>query len=656
MAERANNPDRILKSAPGILRGIFDGESFSAPALLLAYLLVALALTGWAFSPGGDASGSLTAAELGVRAVERVVVVLVDVMLLGLFLLAWRWPTPQLRRRVPAGVAYGVSLGLAILLMLIASGQLRDWAVARYVPEPRLITREQGFALAKEAYEKRFPGFAGEARPDAYFEGAWRRQGGIYRNDLRRLEIRRSGDQLQVRLWHECNPGGAPCDAGEVVAEVARDKDGLIASLAAELAIPDGRLWMRMAKGRQADDAAVIVTQVYLRDRPEWQVSSGGPVALWREKPAVPMDDFLGDWSRSFPGEIGDLTRLSLREAGPGQQFMRVWARCEEKRECDLGEAPLQVDAGGGRVRAVRSRFNTPGRELVVALEPPTQGRTFAVSENSEITYETRIRSRREVVTEKGRSTATRRIALHRGHPAEPFAAVVAAGPLGAAPAAEAVAAEPGCAGVDDLHQAVMRNCTGRLGALKSGLEGRNRRGQTPLALAVLLNKPDMARALLAQGADVNAPIRFGDGEWPVSSGLQRAQQPELAAGSTPLIMARDAAMASLLLRAGADRDVKNGYGWSAVFYYTHHGSVEMLDALLAAGADIDATADVDPSHRGTTPLMWAAYMNRTAHLQTLLKYRPKRDIRDAAGKTALDYARGFGHAEAVRLLSVPGP
>jgi ankyrin repeat protein len=170
----------------------------------------------------------------------------------------------------------------------------------------------------------------------------------------------------------------------------------------------------------------------------------------------------------------------------------------------------------------------------------------------------------------------------------------------------------------------------------------------------VLQNKPDMVKALLAQGADINAPIRFGEGEWPVSSGLQRAQRPELAAGSTPLIMARDAAMVSLLLQAGAERNVKNGYGWSAVFYYTHHGSVEMLDTLLAAGADINATADVDPSHRGTTALMWAAYMNRPAHLQMLLKYQPKRDIRDAAGKTALDYAKGFGHAEAVRLLSAP--
>jgi ankyrin repeat protein len=550
---------------------------------------------------------------------------------------------------------YGVALVLATVVMLIASGRPRDWAVSRYIPEQPVVTREQGFDLAKAGYESNFSSFAGEAQPAAYFEGAWRRQGRIYRNDLRRLEIRPSGDQLLVRIWHECIPGSAPCDSGEVAAEVVRNKDGLIVSLAAQLDIPEGRLWMRMARSRQPDESAVILTQVDLPNRPETQVSSGGPVALWREKPAVPVADFLGDWSRSFPGEIGDLTRLSLREATPGNHVMRVWARCEEKRECDLGEAPLLVEAEAGRVRAVRSRFSTTGHELVVSLEPPQQGRSFAVSENSEITYETQIRSRRNVVMEKGRSTATRRIALHRGHPAEPFAAVVAAGPLGVAPAAEGGQAGQACNGVEDLHLAVMRDCTERPGSLKSGLERRNRLGQTPLALAVLQNKPAMVKALLAQGADINAPIKFAEGEWPVSSGLDRAQRPELAAGSTPLIMARDAAMASLLMQAGAEKNVKNGYGWSAVFYYTHHGSIEMLDALLAAGADINATADVDPSHRGTTALMWAAYMNRTAHLQTLLKYQPKRDVRDAAGKTALDYAKGFGHAEAVRLLSTPG-
>ena len=48
--------------------------------------------------------------------------------------------------------------------------------------------------------------------------------------------------------------------------------------------------------------------------------------------------------------------------------------------------------------------------------------------------------------------------------------------------------------------------------------------------------------------------------------------------------------------------------------------------------------------------------MNRPAQWQALLKHKPRLDIRDRAGKTALDYARGFGHQEAVRLLSSASP
>ena len=168
----------------------------------------------------------------------------------------------------------------------------------------------------------------------------------------------------------------------------------------------------------------------------------------------------------------------------------------------------------------------------------------------------------------------------------------------------------------------------------------------------MLRNQHGAAERLLKAGADANAAISFAAGARPNASGLQRAQQPELAAGSTPLIMARDAAMAALLLRFGADTKLKNDYGWSALFYFTHHGSVEMLDTLLGAGAEVNDTAIVDPSHAGSTPLMWAAYMNRPAHLQVLLKYKARLDMRDRAGKTALDYARGFGHQEPIRLLT----
>jgi ankyrin repeat protein len=109
--------------------------------------------------------------------------------------------------------------------------------------------------------------------------------------------------------------------------------------------------------------------------------------------------------------------------------------------------------------------------------------------------------------------------------------------------------------------------------------------------------------------------------------------------------------MAGLLLRQGADPLLKNDYGWSAIFYFTRNGNPAMLDTLIRGGANIDDTADVDPSHAGSTPLMWAAYMNLLPQLDALLDRKPRLDIRDRHGLTALDYATRLGHKDAAARL-----
>ena len=76
-----------------------------------------------------------------------------------------------------------------------------------------------------------------------------------------------------------------------------------------------------------------------------------------------------------------------------------------------------------------------------------------------------------------------------------------------------------------------------------------------------------------------------------------------------------------------------------------------MIHALVAGGANVNDTADVDPSHAGSTPLMWAAFMNLLPQLDALLEHKPRLDIRDRAGNTALDYAMRFRHDAAVARL-----
>ena len=205
------------------------------------------------------------------------------------------------------------------------------------------------------------------------------------------------------------------------------------------------------------------------------------------------------------------------------------------------------------------------------------------------------------------------------------------------------------------LHQASVKQCLARLEQLLAGRPGdielRDPRGLTPLAAAVLADRLESAELLLKARADVNAPVRFAPGTAPRVGGLAKAQTPELAEFSTPLIMAKSAPMATLLLLHRADPRLKNDYGWSAIFYFTRNGTPDMIDILIAGGANIDDTADVDPSHAGSTPLMWAAFMNLLPQLDALLNHRPRLDIRDRAGNTALDYATRLKRPEAVARL-----
>jgi uncharacterized protein len=100
--------------------------------------------------------------------------------------------------------------------------------------------------------------------------------------------------------------------------------------------------------------------------------------------------------------------------------------------------------------------------------------------------------------------------------------------------------------------------------------------GWTPLHLACFFGQPEVARALLAKGADVHA----------------RGHNPM---ENTPLHAAvaghsKDAVRA--LLEGGADVNARQHGGWTALQAAAQNGDVEMARLLIAAGADINARAD----------------------------------------------------------------
>jgi len=121
--------------------------------------------------------------------------------------------------------------------------------------------------------------------------------------------------------------------------------------------------------------------------------------------------------------------------------------------------------------------------------------------------------------------------------------------------------------------------------------------GFTPLGLAIFFGHEDIARQLVASGADVNRPSRNAIRVAPLHSAVE--------SGSLALL--------NLLLEHGALPDAVEFLEATPLHSAAARGSREMVERLLAAGAD------------------------------------PRRKTKE--GKTAADLARQYGHDELAALL-----
>jgi ankyrin repeat protein len=138
------------------------------------------------------------------------------------------------------------------------------------------------------------------------------------------------------------------------------------------------------------------------------------------------------------------------------------------------------------------------------------------------------------------------------------------------------------------------------------------------------------ARALIRQRVDVNAPD---------------------VDGSTPLQWAahwNDLEMVKALLAAGAKPTVANRYGVTPLHEAATIGSASVVSALLRAGAKPDATYG-----EGETPLMLAARSGNVDSVKLLLEANA--DVNAAEkfrGQTALMLAATENHAAVVKALA----
>lgn len=76
-------------------------------------------------------------------------------------------------------------------------------------------------------------------------------------------------------------------------------------------------------------------------------------------------------------------------------------------------------------------------------------------------------------------------------------------------------------------------------------------------------------------------------------------------------------------------------FQYRSTYGYVASDSVEIVEMLLAAGADINARDKYE-----MTPLILTASCGRPSRVATLLRAGADIHLRDVEGKTALDYAR----------------
>ena len=155
--------------------------------------------------------------------------------------------------------------------------------------------------------------------------------------------------------------------------------------------------------------------------------------------------------------------------------------------------------------------------------------------------------------------------------------------------------------------------------------------------------------ALLAAGLGLAAPVLAAD----ASKALKKLEKKGLAFTEEKFLTTVFLGWtkeALLYLDAGMSPNASDDKGWTVLHHAVRHPDGELVQRLLAAGAEVDAR-----SRKEDTPLCRAAGETVQGVLQTLIAAGADVDAVCSSGRTPLHRAADEGDAEALAILLAAG-
>lgn len=155
-------------------------------------------------------------------------------------------------------------------------------------------------------------------------------------------------------------------------------------------------------------------------------------------------------------------------------------------------------------------------------------------------------------------------------------------------------------------------------------LDPRDKRGNTPLVLAILGKHVELAMLLIEAGADLQA--QGVDGYGPLTAACMSCLE----------------TVAVALLDRGLEVDTRDGRGATPLMWAANRGCLTLAAILVERGADINAQ-DAMPHNEGHTALMYAQ-ASRLDMVRYLLEHGADPCLKTKAGQTASQEAARNSH------------